>query len=166
MLIGLTVVYKFLCFPHYFVSSVRARIHVCFFINVSWTLSLVAGPMAQPQQILVYKWMNEWIHKVFFIAINIIIIIKDLYRTDLTNFLFYKNIHFIFLNVKIKMSQLVIGFETITIECLAEHQRQCLGNCREPKIYRIVQSWAATTWVMFTPCMTERSHSSSYLTVP
>lgn len=44
-----------------------------------------------------------------------------------------------FLNVKIKMSQLVIAFETITIECLAEHQ-QCLGNCRKPKIYKIGQS--------------------------
>lgn len=47
---------------------------------------------------------------------------KDLYWTGLTNFLFYKNILFI-LKVKIKMSQLLVAYETIIIENLVEHQQ-------------------------------------------
>ena len=106
--------------------------------------------------------MNEWIHRVF-IIINIIIVIiiitEDLYWSDLTKLLFHKNTHFILLNAKIKMSQWVRLYETITLEYLVEHLQQCLGNCIKPKLCRLAQSWAATSWDVSVHVWPRGAHS-------
>lgn len=151
--------------PSLFYSFIMSRIISLF----NTVLNMVAGPQERLNK---YCCMNEWIHRVFIIInIIIVIIIEDLYWSDLTKFLFYKNTHFILLNVKIKMSPWVRLYETMTLEYLVEHLQQCLGNCIKPKLCRLAQGWAATSWDVSIRVWQRGSHSrsggfSGSLTVP
>lgn len=67
--------------------------------------------------------------------------------------------HFILLNVKVKILQLVRICETMTPEYLAEQLQQGLGNCQKPEIRRLAQSWTATSWDVCTHVWPGGPHS-------